>query len=396
VVETIRGLIGLAKELFDTFITGVANTQRLTTQLGNLMGSADGAKDYIAKLSDENLKLGVVTADMLPSINKAAMAFKGLDGSVSPEKMDKFINVMRRIKAARPDLEMTSIADAIIKTMSGDANALKHILGLGLEDIKGLSAESQKTLAAIQESGDTQLGQVTRLGAAAKPSTEAMLDLLNEVTDKMGMATEQLTGWELQVARLAELWNQFKETVGAPILEVLITELGKFSDWLLAHKDDVERLAKKLGEMTAKGLQAAMEWLMKVDWEAVGAGAERFVDALGSIDWEGIGKTIQLFMNLATIAAQLAVLSPTGQAAQLGFKIGQSMAAPAAAEIPDQWHEPSRRSGKLDLANQVNVVISIDDDMKLRAAVKRESMRAAAETTAGLVKSATERGIHHN
>src|SRR5689334_11548617 len=159
-ITAVGGLINVAQTLFDTFIGGIAAEQRLVAQLGVLMGSADQARKFIDEVADANARLGFVTDDMIPAINQGATALKALDGAVDPGKLEQFVDLMRRIKAARPDLDFGTIASTLMKGLRGDLESMKRTLGIGLDDITGLSDKAKQTMAAMQQTSDQQLGAV--------------------------------------------------------------------------------------------------------------------------------------------------------------------------------------------------------------------------------------------
>lgn len=402
----ITGLINTAKGLYDTFIGGYAEEQRFVTQLGVLMGSADEAKGFIDRLGDSNSRLGFITDDMLPSINAGATALKAMDGAVDPAKLEKYVDILRRIKAARPDIDYDTLSRAINRFISGDTEAFKRVLGVGIEDIQGLSEASQQALQDVQGAQEAQLGQVTRVSGDAKAKSGDMLAVLDEVTDKLGMGEEAVTAysntWDAQIKRLEEMWDNFKDSVGAPILEALMPELKKLADWLSDHKEDIEKFAEKLGTLTAEGLVNAMEALMKVDWEEVGNGAAKLLDAMSKIDWaavaEGVGGLAKFlggqtpetqkqgFQELtgtnkggANEGGVIDILSRSLEAIFGQAGIGKLSGATARGELsPEDAMKAFITANLPNLAamQKVDVHITVDDDGKIRALAQQEAQSA--------------------
>lgn len=381
-VETaISGLTSIAKGLFDTFIGGLAAEQRLTAQLGVLMGGAQQAQEFLGNVADENLRLGFTTDDMIPAINKGATALKAMSGSVDPAKLDKFTQWLRQIKAARPDLGFEEISQMLTKAMSGDVESFKRAIGVGLEDIEGLSEKSQQTLANLKETGDQQLGQVTKIGQDAKPALEDMMALMDEVTEKLGMGEEALATygdtWDAQIARLKEIWDTFADEVGKPVLAALIVELGKLSDWLIEHKDEIVELAKKLGEMTAEGMKNAFEALKNVDWDKVARGGVAFAEAFSKIDWEKVAEavtTIAKFMGLGGEEQRQKDLA-ANEAGPLGqvFKGLNN-----AVEGMGLSNPKANSNGTLQNVH-VDVTVKVEDDGKLSAVAGKAANQAVGE-----------------
>jgi len=381
-------LTSVAKGLFDTFIGGLAAEQRLTAQLGVLMGGAQQAQEFLGNVADENLRLGFTTDDMIPAINKGATALKAMSGAVDPAKLDKFTQWLRQIKAARPDLGYEEISQALTKAMSGDVESFKRLIGVGLEDITTLSEKSQETLANLQQAGDQQLGQVTKIGKDAKPSLEDMMALMDDVTENIGMGKEALAEygdtWDAQIARLKEIWDTFADEVGKPVLAVLIEELGKLADFLIEHKADIVELAKTLGKMTAEGIKNAFEALKEVDWDKVAKSGVAFAKAFSEVDWTAVAKTIGDIANFMGLGGEeqrqkdLAAneAGPLGQV----FK-GLNSAAEGLGLSNPKVSEASPQT--------IDVKVSVDDDGKLNAVVKNQAAKAANQAVGEFVHATT-------
>lgn len=380
-MAAIQGLINTAKGLYDTLIGGYAEEQRFVTQLGVLMGSANEASAFIDKLSTSNEKLGFVTDDMLPAINAGATALKAMDGAVDPAKLEKYVELLRRVKAARPDIDYETISRAINRFISGDTEAFKRLLGVGIEDIQGLSEASQKALADVQGAQEAQLGQVTRISGDAKAKSGDMLAVLDEVTDKLGMSDEAVEAygntWEGTIKRLEEMWDNFKDTIAAPILEALLPELQKLADWLSEHKDDIQAFAERLGKLTAEGLVNAMEALMKVDWAEVGKGAERILDAFSKINWEAVGKAASDLSN-GIGAIYNAMGTPQGSPV---------MAGEQAAQGTIDWLNKTGDELAKSLGINVNVTVGVDENGQL--AIKQVAQETAETAVSDFASSVT-------
>lgn len=383
-ITAVNGLINAAKGLFDTFVGGIAAEQRLVTQLGVLMGSADQARQFINGVADANLRLGFVTDDMIPAINQGATALKALDGAVDPAKLDQFVDLMRRIKAARPDLDFGTIATTLMRGLRGDIESMKRTLGIGLDDITGLSDKARQTMAALQQTSEQQLGAVTRVGGDTKAKTEDVLSLLDEALGKIGMGEEAVEeygkSWDAQVARLGEIWDDFKDTVGEPILEVLLDELTKLADWLSEHKEEIKAFAEKIGNLTAEGLKNAIEALMKVDWDKVVEGGEGLVEAFSKIDWEEIGKVLEQVGKL--LGGEQS--NPVDAGAQAGEAVKGALNT-GSQDLFDWLNQTaSQLTGQ---QQEVKVTISVDDDGKIKALAQQEAANAVEDVINTATKS---------
>lgn len=405
------GLVNTAKSLFDTFIGGIAAEQKLSNQLTRLIGDAGKTQDFMKGLADENLRLGFVTDDMLPTINQFATALKGMTGSVDTDQLEKMVTLFRRIKAARSDLAPEEITRAILAAARGDVDQFKRVIGIGIDDITGLSSKAQKTMAALKQTGDQQLGEVTRLAGGMKPKTEDLLDLLDEVTNKLGMTDQAVedsaNDWDRQVNRLAEIWDNFKDTVGAPILSVLLDELKKLADWLAEHKDQIEELAKTLGNMTAEGLKNAFEFLEKVDWNQVATDTSKFVESLKSVDWGAIARGAEAIAKIVSgQAGEEAIANLTPEEKQRREITGRSTIAGAQAvsgaldvangnmslgQALSQWISSNLHNLPAGFGNSpigqaigynqnVHVTVSVKNDGTLQAYVQNQANKAATNT----------------
>lgn len=420
--DIIGGLVGAAKSLFDTFIGGVAAEERLTAQLGRLIGSANQAKGFISGVADENLRLGFVTDDMLPTINQFATALKAMDGSVDTDKLERMVQMFRRIKAARADLNPEEITRVIMAAARGDIEQIKRVLGVGFDDITGLSDKAQKTMAALKQTGDMQIGEVMRLAGGMKPTTEDMLDLLDEVTDKLGMTDqaveESANDWDRQVNRLTEIWDDFKKTVGAPILAVLLDELKTLADWLAAHKEEISKLAETLGNMTAEGLKSAFEFLEHVDWQQVAADTAKFVDSLKSVDWSAIARGAEAIAKIISGQAgeeALAALTPeqrnrrevTGRSAMAGAQavtgaLDVANGNTSLQEAISKWVANNLKNLPAGFGNSpvgqaigynqnVNVTVSVQNDGTLKAVVDKQADKAATTAVSNFANQVTNK-----
>lgn len=380
--DIFQGLINVAKGLFDTFVSGIAVEERLTASLGRTMGGAQQAKDFINQLAEENKTLGFVTDDMLPSINQFATALKAMDGSVKPERLAQMADMFRRIKAARPDLSADEITRAILQAARGDVERIKMLLGVGLDDVTGLSEKAQKTMQALKQGGDQQLGEVTKVAAGMKPQTQDMLDLFDEYLNKLGM-TKQATAdtaneWERNVNKMKELWDNFKDTVGAPILAALNKELGKLAEWLGSHQKEIDAFAEKIGNLAAKGLENAMEALMNVDWDKVVESGVAFADAFSKVDWGAVAQaTADIAKFFGGNNAEVANDTNRDILNAVGLKYAPS-------SVQDTAHMGTEKQAS---SQTIEVKISVDDDGKLKANIDKQAGKAANQAVGNLVKA---------
>lgn len=392
-IAIVSGLANSIKGLFDSFIGGVARQQRFISQLGILMGSADEAKQFVDNLSDSNAHLGFVTEDMLPALTESARALKAMDGVVDPAKLEKYTDLLRRIKAARPDVDYQSIASAISAFIQGDVAALKKLVGVSADDIEGLSEKSRKALENIQGTQETQLGQVTRVSGGAKAKSDELLAVLDEVTEKLGMGQEAIdeygNTWDGQIARLQEMWNRFKDAVGTPILEALIPELQKLGDWLEEHKEDIEAFAEKLGGLAADGLINAMEALMNVDWQEVGNGAQAILEAFSQIDWVAIGNTVS---GISQFLGEINKISgtPSGSPVSAGEAAGQGFKdlANQAAQGADPNGVAAQNANNLFESLGIHITWGFDKDGQIN--IRNIAQEEAGKAVSAVVDNATK------
>jgi TP901 family phage tail tape measure protein len=190
----------------------------------------------------------------------ATLTLHGFDAAESATQLrNDFIHIMNPAKAARDELAALSKQSGI--DLVGDFSAG----GLASKHLEGVMSDLQAAFHNLGFSQAQATEETTRLipnlrgtagafiltGTGAKDYARILRDLTNE--QKVNTTTQQAyertqQTFANQVAVVTQQFNLLKMVVGQPILQVLQTDLIRFTDYLKTHQDDVRQWADGVGQ----------------------------------------------------------------------------------------------------------------------------------------------------
>lgn len=276
-LQLLQTAINLLKSAFGELqeaMAGAAEEEKMNFQLGLLMGNTQLAADYFDQLQKHVEGWGVVLDDIKPSVQQLALGLKQVDGAVDPDKLTRYTDIVLELSHVTGQ-SVDDISTAIRRAITtGDLGVLQRGLGINVEAMKGLSEETQRVLASMNQAQETQLGAVTKVGGGVKPTSDQILKALEEVTQKLGGSKEALKeygqSWEGQIHTLEDLFDQLKDTFGKAFIDEMLPALRKFTAYLIEHKEEILEFVKKMATFTADGIIDMAEALSKVDWKSIG------------------------------------------------------------------------------------------------------------------------------
>lgn len=388
-VELLQTAIeGLRKafEFVKSAIEGAMELDRLTFSLTALTGSAKVSADIIAKLGDEALKYGFQVDNVLPAVNQLALALKTVDGVVDPDKLSRYTDVVLGLSKVTGQ-SVDTIGDAVRRAVeSGDFQALIRGVGINVKDMAGLSKEAQDIIARMQQGGEQQLGAVTKVGGGAKVTSEEVLKVLEEVTNKLGggkMALEDYgNSFEGQVEKLKELWDNFGDTFGQEFEQAILPKLKEFVEYLIAHKDEIFQFAKTLADFTARGLIEMVDALQKIDWKQVGETAQLLGQFLGGTPDQQVAASNALTGGRASQVNSAVSGGMVGGSFDPGA--GAAIALKKALGLSADWTIGDLFGGGKGMVTpttpqEVKVTVSVDDNGKIQAIASQAATKAVGE-----------------
>lgn len=236
-----EGIGGIKAAMID----GNAEFERYQTQFGVLLGSTDAAKKRLEELA----KFGAETPFELPEVVRADKILQAF-GLHSEEAAKKF-----------------GFAGGDIRTIAGDVAAGT---GASFEEIssylgKFSAGATGEAISRMQELGITTRAELTEMGLAfdksgalISPLDKSMGVLLTAMKTKFGgMMDAQSSTFEGMVSNLQDWLGQTGRIIGAPIFEVLKTNLGNLLTFL--SSDTVMQGLTGFANMLAGGIQSAID-----------------------------------------------------------------------------------------------------------------------------------------
>jgi phage-related protein len=234
-----KGIEGIASSfgaLKDGMIGGNAEFERYETQFGVLLGGADAAKQRLGELA----KFGATTPFELPEVVRADKILQSF-GLHSQDAAKRF-----------------GFAGADIRTIAGD---VASGTGAQFEEISGYigkfaSGATGEAIARFQELGIVTKTQLADMGlqfdkggsliiGSQEDLDKATGILLQGMKSKYGgMMAAQSATFEGMVSNLQDWSGQTMRIIGAPIFDVLKTNLGGLLAWLPTIQPQIEAFAQ--------------------------------------------------------------------------------------------------------------------------------------------------------
>lgn len=301
------GKIGLAGIGFQTLATSIggfatslvsgnAEMETYETQLGTLMGSADGAKERLKELAD----FGARTPFELPEIaaaEKVLLGF-GLTGEkvmkLTGQSASQFRETVGDV-AAGTGVSFQEIALTMGKFSAGaTGEAISRLQEMGVatrEQLAGMGVEFSKS------------------GELLSPLPVAMQAITQLAQQKFGGGMDKLSKtFSGQMSTLSDGFNQAKVAIMQPVFEVLRNSLASVNEFIASgsFQKGIQSLAQVIAGLVDRGINLAVQ------------GFQLFRDTVSQVI-ANIGPTIQMlserFTTFFTSLAQGEGLARTVNAA---------------------------------------------------------------------------------
>jgi phage-related protein len=255
------GLKAAASALTGGLISGNVEMETYQTQLGTLLGSADKARDSLAKLA----AFGAATPFELPEIVRAEKVLLGF--GLTGDKVFK----------------LTGKNAEQFRTVVGDVAAGT---GARFEDIaltfgKFSAGATGEAIARFQELGVATREQMAALGVQFSKSGEllsplpvAMEAITRIAQQKFGGGMDKLSKTAAgQLSTLADNWTQIKNRFAEPIFEAFRKALGDVNNLISTEgfQATLSSLAETLGGVFQSGLQTAAQLFQQISTVAASA-----------------------------------------------------------------------------------------------------------------------------
>jgi phage-related protein len=376
-------LAGTAHALWDTFIQGAIDEERLGLTMKYLSGSAENANKIMEGLDDWTVRTGTDSAEAEEAILDMAKALRATDGAVNPDKLFQTMDLLKRLSIVS-GLSIAEMSKVVGRAMTGDVEMLARTLGISKEQLAKLSPEFAKFMQNAQGAQETQLNEVMRLGGDAQQASGDALKALDEITTALGAGQDAISEYAStaggEVLSLQALWDNFTEDVGKELLPIIQTALEKLLTFIAEHKEDIDKFVKAFGELSAEGFEKLMDLIDS-------GKLEQFAQSLGTVSDAGESLK-QAFEWLSKAAQDIETIMNsfnglyekiTGGPAPGNFdplavnpnaplqKIlnGET---PTIGPNPETMPDWMKSIGELLGAKQeVEIKVSVDDDMKLKA-----------------------------
>lgn len=403
--EGLDTIMSAAMGLFNMFLGGAIEMERMGIALEVITGDAAQAADMIAFLREEATRTGQDFDGLAQSGQQLAVALRGATGEVDSDVWESLVKQVEAFQALRPDVPVSLWGRAISAFLAGDASTLTRLLDVNIKQLGNLSEEAQAFLQGASAASEQQLGQVTRLSGGVEANAGDALSALAEVANAVG-ATDELvdriadtTGGKLAQAQ-AELKDTLTE-IGLELLPSLNVALDKLLEFL--RSEEFEKLAKAFGEFGAEGLEELVELIEGIDPEQVKATFEGMADELNSVDWEAIGNAVLGILDLMgrfanwqetdeALAGQSNIIAEalptflegkTGELFDEGglLHVPDSAADSAFGSVADSVSEAI--GGVESNGNTITVLVGVDEDANLN--IKSVAIDAAIESIGNLI-----------
>ena len=297
IVDGIKELVSVAKDLAANFVESAAEVRAETAQFSQTFGDlADDATAAIQNVAD--------SANTLPTLLQPAAtsiyAFARSSGATTAEAMDLMSQSMQVA------VDSAAYYD---KTLSETTETIQSFLKGNYENDAALGVSATETTrnAQAMEMFGKEFNDLTEI-----QKQQALLQMVvdaQELSGAMGQASREADSWSNVQGNLNEAWRQFSATQGQAMLDALIPAVQEVTDLLVGLTD---------GSLTAgEALQQAFDFISEQ--------AAEIAAQLPAI--------IQnVVTSLSSVAAQLVSDIP-GRLSALG-SIGSAIASGLSSALP--------------------------------------------------------------
>jgi hypothetical protein len=295
VQNAVNSLFQAGRWLFDMFVKGAGDAEKLEAKLTAVAGSSENARriiDFLQKTSDE---LGISFDELSHGASLLVVAAKDASGAFDFEKFQRLVGLLQRMQALRPDVPVDRLARGLSTAVqTGQWRSLEMFLDVNLRQLVGIGEAADEVAKTPDKIGGSLIYVETKTDEAAKDALKS-LDLLEEALNKAG-ATAEIVGNVAEVSgleRMMQTLQHIARIVGKPLFEKLNQELSDLADWLQQHPEEVERFATLIGDTLAGGLEKLFDALKNIDWQQVAEDFNSMMESIQRGDWEGVRRDIE-------------------------------------------------------------------------------------------------------
>ena len=235
----VLGALFAGKAIFDfgkSTVEAAATAQAMKAQFSAVFGKlAPEAKSTVDKMAKE---MGILPNRLNPLFTSLTSKYKGL-GASSEEAMQL------ASKGSHIAADAAAFYDKSLEETSGALNSFINGNYEGGESIGLFANETQiaswasKNLGLDWDSLDEKGKQIARMGYA-----EAM----QKAAGATGQAARESDGYENVMGNLKQAWEDFKATVGGPLLQPVVSGIKIAVQWFQTAQDWLGKLKKELKE----------------------------------------------------------------------------------------------------------------------------------------------------
>jgi hypothetical protein len=382
---------GAAQTLWDTFIQGALDEEKLIRQMTILSGSAATGAKTIEMLDDWALKMGVDSDEAAQALKEIAPAIKAADGALDPDKAMQYMSLIQRLSLATGQ-SIPELSRSVAKAITGDVDLLARSLGISKEALAQLSPEFAKMVNSAQSAGETQLGRVTRLGEQTATIAGDSLKMLDELATGLGANEQALDDYanstEGQLNTLKDNWDEFTETVGAEFLPIITKALKNLNEYIGTHGKEIDNFVKSLGD-AGGDLKSAWDWITQAA-DAIQKFMDSFNEFYSTVTAQPAPGEYDPFAINENAPLQKALHGemPTIGNPEAGTNIASSLGI-----------DPNIANAIIDvignlgttLAQNLNIKITIDDEGKLGAVIDKKVASGVEKGLDDLVSATTNK-----
>lgn len=235
----VLGTLFAGKVLFDfgkSVVEAAANAKAIESQFVQVFGSIE--KEARSKLDEVAKQAGALPNRIKPAFNQIASFAKvtGMDAKTS-------LDFTARATAAAADS-----AAFYDKSLEETTDTLKSYLKGNYEVADNLGILSTETTR--NEAATRMFGQAFKdlSGEQQQQVLLQMYEDANKVSGAMGQAARESNGFENVMGNLRQAWEDFKVTIGGPILQPVVTSLQTAVQWFKSAQDWIGKLQSVMQE----------------------------------------------------------------------------------------------------------------------------------------------------
>jgi hypothetical protein len=385
-------LKGAATAVWDTFIKGAIDEERLIRQMGILAGSSEKGAALVERLDKWIVQTGVDGADAEAAFSDLAVGIKAATGELDPDQLFKYMEIIESLALATGKTA-SDLARPVMRAITGDVEQLARALGINKERLAQLSPEFAKMMDSATQAGEAQLGAVTRLAGRSEQVAGDALKALEEITAGLTGGQDVLSDFgdstEAELNRAKQNWDDFTELVGEQFLPIITDALREINKWIEEHPEEIKQFIEAFGNFSATQWERFADALSRVDWEKIADVMLLMVEVLDKMtnaEWKLPGEDLY-----GLSAGQLGAMAATeGKALESQYN-GQLGDVSTAAQLGGLGNSAAMKAGwQLGgwIASNIKITFGIDEEGQLN--VKKIAEDKATDAIGAVIENMTE------